>query len=103
MRSPGTRIRHEDLTRRPREVLAGVLRFAGLDDEPPVTEEGKVTLGVNHTVTGNPDRLGQGTVLIRPDERWRTELSPLPSAITTGLALPLLRRYGYPILARKVA
>ncbi|MFE0527725.1 sulfotransferase [Micromonospora parva] len=97
------RIRHEDLTRQPREVLADVLRFAGLDDEPPVTEEGKVTLGTNHTVTGNPDRLGQGTVLIRPDDRWRTELPPLPTATTTALALPLLRRYGYPTLARKVA
>ena len=39
----------------------------------------------------------------RPDERWRTELPPLPTATTTALALPLLRRYGYPTLARKVA
>lgn len=94
------RVRHEDLTQRPREVITEVLRFAGLDDESPVDEDGKVTLGVNHTVTGNPDRLGQGRVAIRPDERWRTELPRRDAAVTTALALPLLRRYHYPLLPR---
>jgi hypothetical protein len=63
------RIRHEDLAARPREVVAEVMRFAGLDDEPPVDAAGQVRLGVNHTVTGNPDRLARGTVTIRRDER----------------------------------
>jgi hypothetical protein len=94
------RVRHEDLTREPRQVVAQVLRFAGLDDESPVDDDGKVTLGVNHTVTGNPDRLSQGTTAIRPDERWRTELPLGHSAVSTVLALPLLRRYSYPLLAR---
>jgi len=94
------RVRHEDLTREPRKVVAEVQRFAGLDDEPPVDDDGKVTLGVNHTVTGNPDRLSQGVTLIRPDERWRTELPLTHSAVSTALALPLLRRYRYPLLAR---
>lgn len=94
------RVRHEDLTEEPRRVVAEVLRFAGLDDESPVDEDGKVTLGVNHTVTGNPDRLSQGTVAIRPDERWRAELPAAHSAVSTALALPLLRRYRYPLRAR---
>jgi hypothetical protein len=91
------RVRHEELTQRPREVVAGVLRFAGLDDDPPVDEAGKVTLGVNHTVTGNPDRLGSGVVSIKPDERWRTGLAAGHSAVATAIALPLLRRFGYPV------
>ncbi|GIH09807.1 sulfotransferase family protein [Rhizocola hellebori] len=94
------RVRHEDLTREPKRIVAEVLRFAGLDDESPVGDDGKVTLGVNHTVTGNPDRLSQGVVAIRPDERWRTELPLGHSAVSTALALPLLRRYRYPLLAR---
>ncbi|MDG4785122.1 sulfotransferase [Micromonospora sp. WMMD1102] len=97
------RVRHEDLTREPRRVVAEVLRFAGLDDESPVDDDGKVTLGVNHTVTGNPDRLGQGTVAIRPDERWRTELPAGHAAVSTALALPLLRRYRYPLRAKGAA
>src|SRR5687767_10909790 len=32
------RVRHEDLTEDPRRVVAEVMRFAGLDDEPPVDE-----------------------------------------------------------------
>ncbi|WP_133912227.1 sulfotransferase [Streptomyces sp. NBC_00582] len=90
------RIRHEDLSTRPRETVAEVLRFAGLDDEVPVDTAGRVTLGVNHTVTGNPDRLRRGVTAIRPDERWRTALSTADIAAATAPALPLLARYGYP-------
>ncbi|MFF4587822.1 sulfotransferase [Streptomyces sp. NPDC001388] len=90
------RIRHEDLSSRPRETVAQVLRFAGLDDEVPVDAFGRVTLGVNHTVTGNPDRLRRGVTRIRPDERWRTALSAADVAAATVPALPLLGRYGYP-------
>lgn len=92
------RVRHEDLCARPADVLADVLRFAGLDDEPPVDARGRVRLGGNHTVTGNPDRLRQGITEIRPDERWRTELAPRDLAGVTALTAPLLRRYGYPLL-----
>lgn len=91
------RIRHEDLAARPRDVVAEVMRFAGLDDEPPVDRAGRVRLGVNHTVTGNPDRLTRGTVMIRADERWRTELPARDMAVATAVAAPLLRRYGYPL------
>ncbi|GAA5061867.1 hypothetical protein HNP84_005834 [Thermocatellispora tengchongensis] len=91
------RVRHEDLARRPAETLARVIGFAGLDDAPPVDGAGIVRLGVNHTVTGNPDRLRHGEVAIRPDERWRTELPRRHRVTATALALPLLRRYRYPL------
>ncbi|MFC0050859.1 sulfotransferase [Streptomyces actinomycinicus] len=90
------RIRHEDLCARPRATTAEVLRFAGLDDEVPVDDGGRIGLGVNHTVTGNPDRLRRGETRIRPDDRWRTALSPSDIAAATVPALPLLARYGYP-------
>ncbi|WP_406478558.1 sulfotransferase [Streptomyces sp. NBC_01615] len=90
------RIRHEDLSARPRRTVAEVLRFAGLDDEVPVDQAGRVPLGVNHTLTGNPDRLRRGVTQIRPDDRWRTALSGADLAAATLPALPLLGRYGYP-------
>jgi hypothetical protein len=91
------RVRHEDLASRPAEVMATVMRFAQLDGEPPVAADGTAWLGVNHTVTGNPDRLKHGAVTIRPDTRWSAALSARQVAVVTGLALPLLRRYGYPL------
>lgn len=91
------RVRHEDLCRSPRQVLADVMRFAGLDGEPPADDRGRVSLGENHTVTGNPDRLSGGNTAIKADERWRTGLSATEIAAATVPALPLLTRYGYRI------
>ncbi|CAM5507965.1 sulfotransferase [Streptomyces spiroverticillatus] len=91
------RIRHEDLCARPRETVAEVIRFAGLDDASPVDAAGSVALGVNHTVTGNPDRLRHGVTRIRPDGRWHTALGPAEVRSATVPALPLLGRYGYPL------
>ncbi|WP_327374142.1 sulfotransferase [Streptomyces sp. NBC_01216] len=91
------RVRHEDLARGPREVTARVLRFAGLDDASPVDADGRIPLGANHTVTGNPDRLRRGVTRIRPDERWRTALPGADIAAATAAAAPLLSRYGYPL------
>ncbi|GGL05946.1 hypothetical protein Sme01_56120 [Sphaerisporangium melleum] len=93
------RVRHEDLARRPAEVIGQVMEFAGLDDPSPVAAGGTVLLGPNHTVTGNPDRLTHGAVTIRPDERWRTELPSRHTLTATALAFPLLARYGYPVRA----
>jgi hypothetical protein len=92
------RVRHEDLCRRPREMVARVMRFAGLAGDPPVDGNGRVTLGTNHTVTGNPDRLASGEAVIRADERWRTQLTRGEIAAATVPALPMLTRYGYPLV-----
>lgn len=92
------RVRHEDLCAQPREVVGEVMRFAGLTGEPPVDQAGRVRLGPNHTVTGNPDRLSGGEAVIRADERWRTGLSRRETVAATLPALPLLARYGYPLL-----
>jgi hypothetical protein len=54
-----------------------------------------VTLGVNHTVMGNPMRLDQGPVRLRLDDRWKTSMGRMHRGIVTALTQPLLRRYGY--------
>ncbi|MEU5882066.1 sulfotransferase [Spirillospora sp. NPDC047279] len=89
------RVRHEDFGRDPRGVLGEVMRFAGVDGPGPVGDGGRVSLGENHTVTGNPDRLDRGEVAIRCDERWRTGLDRAPRAVATVGAWPQIRRYGY--------
>lgn len=89
------RVRHEDFSARPRAVVDEVMAFAGIAGPNPVAEDGTVELGVNHTVTGNPDRFRQGRVPIRADGRWRTELDWKPRALTTAASAPQLLRYGY--------
>lgn len=94
------RVRHEDVGRAPRAVIGEIMRFAGLAGANPVDPAGRVDLGGNHTVTGNPDRLNRGPVAIRCDERWRAEL-PRPARLLAAVAAgPQLLRYGYPLMAR---
>ncbi|GAA3464948.1 sulfotransferase [Saccharothrix longispora] len=93
------RVRHEDFSARPREVVDEVMAFAGMSGPNPVDVDGTVELGVNHTVTGNPDRFHHGRVPIRADRRWRTELEWKPKALTTAAAGPQLLRYGYRVRA----
>jgi hypothetical protein len=92
------RVRHEDLCARPYETVEQVMRFAGLTGPAPVDRAGRVRLNPNHTVTGNPDRLVSGEKTIRADERWRTGLTPGETLAATLPALPLLARYGYPLV-----
>jgi hypothetical protein len=89
------RLRYEDFTARPHESMAALLAWCGLTADPPVARDGTATLGVNHTVTGNPDRLRRGPVRVRPDDAWRSALPNRHLAVATLLAAPLLRRYGY--------
>ncbi|MBA9005254.1 sulfotransferase [Thermomonospora cellulosilytica] len=95
------RIRYEDFAADPAHVLATIAAWAGLEGAPPVSDEATATLGENHTVTGNPDRLRRGPVRIRPDLAWMTGLPKGETMISTALALPLLSRYGYPLTGRR--
>ncbi|WP_232668460.1 sulfotransferase [Pseudonocardia sp. TRM90224] len=92
------RLRHEDMCADPRAALTAVMRFAGLDGEPPIDAHGRVTLGENHSVTGNPDRLSRGSRPIKADDRWRKHLGTRAIAAASSTALPLLARYRYPLL-----
>jgi hypothetical protein len=91
------RLRYEDFVRDPRGRIADILRLLDLDAEPPISAGGAAVLGLNHTVTGNPDRLTSGPIRIRPDDRWRQDLPTRAGLTATALALPLLGRHGYPL------
>lgn len=91
------RVRYEDFTARPDEVLTAIMRWAGLEGPAPVGPDGRAELGVNHTVTGNPDRLLRGPVTIEADRQWRRDLPRRAAVTVTVLSAPLLRHYGYPL------
>jgi hypothetical protein len=91
------RIRYEDFAAEPGPVIAAIADWARLSGTPPVDGAATATLGENHTVTGNPDRLRRGPVRIRPERAWTTELPGTDALISTAVAVPLLARYGYPL------
>ena len=89
------RLRYEDFAADPAAALRRTLDLTGLDDVAEVTEGGVASLGINHTVTGNPDRLVRGAVRVRPDDAWRTELPRRHRRAAALLGAPLMHRYGY--------
>jgi hypothetical protein len=94
-------LRHEDFAERPRASLERVLRFVGAAGTPvPLSgpEDRTVEFGENHTVAGHWTRFNRGTTEIRPSTEWRSKQRPGQRLLVTGVTLPLLPRYGYPIV-----
>jgi hypothetical protein len=92
------RVRYEDFVRDPRTTLERLAEHAGTplgsaDDD--LVRGDRLTLGVDHTVAGNPMRFATGEITIRADEAWRDDMPERDRRVVTGLAWPLLRRYGY--------
>ncbi|MDQ4107037.1 MAG: hypothetical protein M3157_07710 [Actinomycetota bacterium] len=82
----------------PRQSFTRILDL--LDEEDaglPLTGDQEVKLGVSHTVSGNPNRFETGSVALRHDREWTEKMNPRDRNLVTGLTLPLLRRYGYPL------
>jgi hypothetical protein len=93
-----TRVRYEDLIRGPRAALA---RAVGVSHGSLGFIEGQtVTLGVDHTVAGNPMRFAHGALDLRVDDAWRSEMEARQRWFATVLTAPLLRLYGYRLRAR---
>jgi len=99
MRARGTvgdRLRYEDLVVDPQaemERLLPALGFnaGGLD----FIKGSEVTLGLSHSLSGNPMRFNEGPIQLRLDDEWRGKLEALRRLEVTALTWPLLRRYGY--------
>lgn len=90
------RLRYEDFVAAPRAISSRVLDFVG---EPgaasPFKDDETVVLGQNHTIAGNPSRFSTGELTIGDRDEWRSRQRALDRVVATGVALPLLRRYGY--------
>jgi hypothetical protein len=85
------RLRYEDLTADPeaalREVLGGLRVGASRNGSE----------ALHHTVSGNPMRLADGPLEVRPDVEWMSAMSGRDRTAVTALSSPLLLRYGYPL------
>lgn len=92
-------VRYERLVTTPaRELLRG------LGDTLPVAarsaleaggDAGEFTVGVQHTVAGNPVRMQSGPLRLRLDDAWRAAMPARDRRLVTLLTFPLLARYGY--------
>lgn len=63
--------------------------------QPPAVTATTVRLGISHSISGNPDRMKVGSVVVRPDERWKSGLAPHQRALVMAVAGSGMRRYGY--------
>lgn len=86
-------LRYEDFMAEPQASVERVLRLGGGGANPVAGDT--VTLGSNHTVTGNPDRFATGTVRLRRDDRWRTRLPRRDAALVAAIGGAMMLSYGY--------
>ena len=93
-------LRYDELTQGPAAALSLMLRRLDLPGDPGALAAGRLPARLNHTVAGNPIRLGPGEITIQPDHEWRDRLPAVARWTVTALTWPLLLRYGFPIRAR---
>ncbi len=94
-------LRYEDFVRQPLATVHAIARLVDeADVEPPFEGDHAVRMSPTHTVSGNPARFSTGVVELRADTEWSTGMPPVDRWLTTTITLPLLLRYGYPILPR---
>lgn len=92
-------LRYEDFVSHPRGSIFDLVRFVGEEvSSNPFVEDNLVRLPPNHAVSGNQSRFRSGLVEIRADHEWIQKQTLLDRATATGVAFPLLHRYGYPVV-----
>ena len=88
--------RYEDLSRTPAAVVESLSAQGSTDPSSAgFLDDHRATLGVDHTVAGNPIRFYQGVLDIRQDDDWRASMRPVDRWVTTFLTWPLLLAYRY--------
>jgi hypothetical protein len=102
VRSAATRaavLRYDELTTQPAEALRLTLNRLDLPGDTEALAVGRLPVQPNHTVAGNPVRLGRDEISIRADLEWKDRLPRGARRTVTALTWPLLLRYGFPIRA----
>lgn len=94
--TPRMRVRYEDFVADPERVLDRILAFAGKPGAAtPHVRSGKIDLGPNHIVGGNPMKKRLGTVPLERDDDWRSEMDSAERRLVSGLTFPLRMAYHY--------
>ncbi len=90
------RLRYEDLVARPREELAAIADWLGLEGRPNFRNETTVVLESRSClISGNPMRFGGDTLTIAADERWKDAMPAFTRAAVAAATWPWRRRYAY--------
>jgi len=92
-------LRYEDFARDPRPAVESIMSMLGESGEPPFQSRDTVLLHPNHIVAGNPSRFVTGSVTIRSDDEWRSQMSRRDQRLVEVATLPLMLRYGYGLRA----
>lgn len=90
--------RYEDFVADPLGQLRDIAAFALRVDPAAVDVDESVFAAralTSHTLSGNPGQAGARPVVVRPDDEWRTALSPARQVAVTATTLLPMRRYGY--------
>jgi Sulfotransferase family len=94
-------LRYEDFVDRPQQSLQRILELMH-EQNPrpslPFVAGRTIELGANHTTSGNPSRFRTGTLELRPDKDWVSQMRLRDKLLATVLTFPLLIRYKYPMV-----
>ncbi len=90
---PRRRLAYERFTAAPTELGTAVDDLVGRSRTPLAIEGADVTLGTDHTVSGNPVRFRSGSITIRSDEAWRSEMPSGNRRLVSALTTPLRQVY----------
>lgn len=90
------RVLYEDFVKNPLQITQSILSLVSETDKKlPFVNSHEVSLDVSHSVFGNPNRTDTGTILIKQDDRWKSDMDNRSQRNVTFLTWPLLMRYGY--------
>jgi len=100
---PVRRVRYEEFLADPRAGLRSLASFAGLPLAPSDLDflgESHADLHAGHSAAGNPMRFSVGRIPLRRDDGWVSGLRSTDRRLVGAVCAPLLRAYGYPVMAR---
>jgi hypothetical protein len=88
-------LRYEDFMAAPSEALHRVVRFVDPAQFPPPIQGGRLEIGTQHTLGGNPVKFRTGPVQLRLDDEWQSMMDQRHRILVTGLTWPMIAAYGY--------
>jgi hypothetical protein len=92
------RMRYEDFVADPGAAVLRIGEPYGISpDDLRFIQGSRVSLEVQHTVSGNPIRMSTGHISIQEDDEWRRHMSRRHRLLVTGVTWPLLRYAGYSV------
>ena len=93
---PYMRVRYEEFMKQPRMNTEKVVSFLNEKvSKWPFSSDKIIHMSKDHTVSGNPNRFQTGNVVLKLDEKWRSNIKNSHCRLVTFLTFPFLYRYGF--------